>query len=298
MDKTVACTGFFDGVHKGHVSVFEKLKEESRSSGLSPCVITFWPHPRIVLNKDANNLRLLTTLDEKVSLIKKAGIDRTIVLPFTREFSEMSPEDFISEILVKKIRTAHLCIGYDHRIGKGGAADFDTISRICAKYGITTTGTAAVTVDDEEAGSGKIRRYLSEGNLGQARSMLGYDYFITGIVTHGNKLGRELGFPTANLSIDEPLKLIPAKGVYAAEATVDGKNCPGMLYIGNRPTIDNKPGIEINIFDFSENIYGKKITVDLKKYVRVEFKFGNVNELAEQLNDDKRIVEEYFNSYR
>lgn len=286
--KYVATTGFFDGVHKGHVAVLNRLKAVGLRLNLPVCVVTFWPHPRIVLNSEPEKLKLLSSVEEKKQRLENLGIDKVIIIPFTREFSEISPQQFIVDELVKKHNVAGLCVGYDHHVGKNRTGGFDTIKEICDGLGLYCEQVQPLIVDNRVISSQKIRKCLTEGNIEEANSMLGYSYTLTGTVVHGNKLGRTIGFPTANIELNST-KLIPSDGVYAVEVNLDNRSLNGMLYVGKKSSVDNsgKTFIEVNIFDFDEDIYNRKISVSLKHFIRNDMKFANVNDLKTQLTKDK-----------
>lgn len=294
MTEYIATTGFFDGVHRGHVSVLNRLKEVGAQLNLPVCVITFWPHPRIVLNKDKENLQLLSTIEEKKQRIKSLGIDKVFVIPFTKEFAGISPEEFIRDILIKEYHVKGLCVGYDHHIGKDRSGGFETIKKICDEQGIYCEQVNPLKDEDLVISSQKIRNNLQQGNLHIANSMLGYSYNLTGLVSHGMKLGRTIGFPTANIEMTDGYKLIPADGVYAVKIKVEGicENYKGMLYIGKKPTVDNsgKTVIEVNIFNFEGDIYNKDITVSFEYFVRGDMKFNSIDDMKIQLKRDKEVV--------
>jgi riboflavin kinase/FMN adenylyltransferase len=290
--KYIATTGFFDGVHKGHVAVLNRLKEIGLSLNMPVCVVTFWPHPRIVLNNDPEQLKLLSSIEEKKQRIEALGIDKVIIIPFTKEFSKISPRQFIADELVKKYNIAGLCVGYDHHIGKNRTGGFDAIKEICEELNLYCEQVKPLITDNRVISSQKIRTYLDGGNIEEANSMLGYSYTLTGTVIHGKKLGRTIGFPTANIEVTS-LKLIPCDGVYAVKIKLNNQNnLTGMLYIGKKTSVDSsgKTFIEVNIFDFDEDIYGREISVSLEYFVRKDMKFDNINEMKIQLTKDKKAI--------
>ncbi|MDR1896884.1 MAG: riboflavin biosynthesis protein RibF [Prevotellaceae bacterium] len=296
MTRYIATTGFFDGVHKGHVAVLERLKKVGGDLNLPVCVVTFWPHPRIVLNDDSDKLKLLSSVKEKKQYIESLGIHRVIVIPFTEKFSNISPKQFIVEELVEKYDIAGLCIGYDHHIGKNREGGFELIKEICNETGLYCERIPPLMIGDKIISSQKIRKYLLEGNVEEANFMLNYSYSLTGVVIHGQKLGGTIGFPTANIKVENDLKLIPAEGVYAVKVKIE--NCPkhlsGMLYIGKKAAANdpNKIFIEVNIFDFNDDLYGKQISVSFEYFVRKNMQFGNIREMKTQLTTDRQIVHE------
>ncbi|MDR3246826.1 MAG: riboflavin biosynthesis protein RibF [Prevotellaceae bacterium] len=294
MLKYIATTGFFDGVHKGHVAVLSRLKEIGLSLNMPVCVVTFWPHPRIVLNNEPEKLKLLSSIEEKKSRIESLGIDKVIIIPFTKEFSEISPEKFIVDELVGKYNIAGLCVGYDHHIGKDRTGGFDAIKEICRELNLYCEQVKPLITDSRVISSQKIRTYLAAGNIEDANSMLGYPYTLTGTVVHGKKLGRTIGFPTANIELTSP-KLIPCDGVYAVKIRLNNRNnLTGMLYIGKKSSVDSsgKTFIEVNIFDFDEDIYSREISVSFEYFVRKDMKFDNIDEMKIQLTKDKNLISE------
>jgi riboflavin kinase/FMN adenylyltransferase len=293
MEKYIATTGFFDGVHKGHVAVLNKLKETGLSFKLPVCAVTFWPHPRIVLNNEADKLKLLSSVEEKKQRIEALGVDKVIIIPFTRELSEMSSQQFIINELVKKYNIAGLCVGYDHHIGKNRTGGFDVIKKTCDEFGLYCEQIQPFTIDNQVISSQKIRKYLTDGNIKEANSMLGYLYSLTGIVVHGKKLGRTIGFPTANIEL-KSFKLIPHEGVYAVKINLDNqRNLKGMLYIGKKTSTDSseKTCIEVHIFDFDSDIYNREISVSFEYFVRSNMTFNSIDDMKTQLTEDKRLIE-------
>jgi riboflavin kinase/FMN adenylyltransferase len=287
----VATTGFFDGVHLGHRQLLTLLKETGVRLGLPTCVVTFDPHPRIVLNRNPEQLQILTTLEEKTRLLKDFGIEKVVALPFSKEFSEMSAEQFIVDELAGKLGVKALCVGYDHRMGHGGA-DYSEIKRICSNNGIFCERVEPAFLGKETISSQKIRNYLTNTRPDIACQMLGYPYSLTGTVEHGSKIGSKIGFPTANIAPDDGLKLIPSFGVYSSCISLGDRKFDGMLYVGRRPTVDTSENlvIEVNIFDFSENIYGQTITVSFERYLRGDMKFNSMTELVAQLEKDREAL--------
>ena len=284
----VVATGFFDGVHVGHRLVIEQLVAAAAARGDESMVITFWPHPRNVLQKEARSLRLLTTLAQKKQMLHDLGVDRVEVLSFTKDFSTMTMEDYLRHIMKEYGATAIL-LGYDNRIGCD-AADSDQVARMAVSLGLEVIRTEMVP---SEAGfavsSTKIRERLEAGDIKEASKMLGYDYSMHGVVVSGNRLGRTIGFPTANMQLYEPLKLVPGNGVYFVKVNVLDRVFYGMCNIGLRPTVGagNARTIETNIFGFDEDIYGLDIEVTFISRIREERKFGSLEELKHQLESDR-----------
>ena len=295
--KPVLTIGVFDGVHKGHISILTRLKKLAEEKDGESVVLTFWPHPRIVLEKDVDSLRLLNNIDEKKYLLTKTGIDHLIVLPFTKEFSELTACEFIEEYLVKKIRVEHLVVGYNHQFGKDRKAGYDFLSKCAAQFGFKIEKLDAKLVDNDRVSSTKIRGFLQSGELDVANKYLGYDYFISGNVVEGNQIGRKIGFPTANIKIPEPYKQVPKDGVYAVRVKMNGDSYFGMLNIGSRPTIEpvlRTKNIEVHIFGFNKKIYNQTITVSFVKRIRDERKFNSLDELKKQLEQDKIEIKQIF----
>ncbi|MFC2151384.1 bifunctional riboflavin kinase/FAD synthetase [Bacteroidota bacterium] len=289
--------GVFDGVHLGHQRVLDRLKEIAIKKDGESVVFTLWPHPRIVLDKDIDSLRLLNNIEEKKYLLSKTGIDHLIIVPFTKEFSQLSACEFIEEYLVKKIKVKHLVIGYNHQFGKDRKAGFEFLNSCANKFGFSIEKLDAKLVDNDTVSSTKIREFLASGELGIANNYLGYEYFISGNVVEGNQIGRKIGFPTANIKIPEPYKQVPKDGVYAVRVRLNGESFFGMLNIGTRPTIESIPdskNIEVHILEFDQKIYNQTVTVTFVKRIRDEKKFNNLEDLTKQLEKDKSEVTQLF----
>ncbi len=281
-------TGTFDGVHLGHRQIISKVTESARKMQGESVILTFYPHPRMVLFPDDNDLKLLNTQDEKIALLEQAGVDNLIIIPFTKEFSRLSSVEFVREILVTGIGTRKLVIGYDHHFGRNREGSFEHLKEYGPLYGFDVEEIPKQLVDDVAVSSTKIRNLLLEGNIREANNCLGYEYFFSGIVVKGKQLGRELGFPTANVHINDRYKLIPAIGIYAVKVIVDDAEYKGMMSIGVRPTIGGTPlTVEVNIFDFSQDIYSKEIRVKLVERLRDEQHFDSLEALKAQIQDDK-----------
>jgi len=287
----VVSMGTFDGVHIGHQTIIKKVKECAQKNNGESVVITFDPHPRIALHLDEENLKLLTSLKEKIYLFERNKIDNLIILPFTKEFSELSANDFIKDYIVGKLKTKILVIGYDHHFGNNRKADPESIYELSKKYNFDIEKVGQQKVLGHSISSTKIRDALVTGDIEKANELLGYEYVLSGEVIYGNQIGRTIGFPTANIFNDNRLKQIPANGVYAVKVNVENKIYTGMCNIGVRPTIDHGDlTVEINIFDFDKDIYGEKITVFFYKRIRSEKKFPNITALKEQLAKDKEEI--------
>ena len=294
----VVTSGTFDGVHVGHQKILGRLKELAQQTGGETVVVTFWPHPRMVLTPTEPPVQLLTTFEEKLALLEEVGIDHLVQIPFTKEFSQLSSDAFIRQVLVDKIGTQHLVIGYDHHFGRNREGSFDYLKEHAAEYGFVVEEISRQDIDRVGVSSTKIRRALAEGDVRTAREYLGRPYRLEGTVVKGDQLGRDLGYPTANLRIESPHKLIPADGIYAVYAWHRDRRYEGMLYIGHRPTIQGKTrNIEVNIFNFDQTIYDDELRVDLLDYVRGDMTFDTLEELTVQLGRDKQatvaILREY-----
>lgn len=286
-NQTIVTLGTFDGVHLGHKSILNKLKEASKNSDDKSLVLTFFPHPRMILQQDTD-IRLLNTIEEKAELLNNFGIDNLIIQKFDNTFSQLEPEDFVKQVLVDQFNIKKIIIGYDHRFGKNRAADIHDLINFGEKYNFEVEQISAQEIDDVSVSSTKIRTALKEGNITLANEYLGYNYFLNGIVVQGKQLGRTIGYPTANIRVTEGYKLIPAIGVYAAYIIVDAQKYFGMINIGTNPTLgDNPITIEMNIFDFNQDIYGKKVTIGFIEKIREQQKFNSLDELKAALKNDK-----------
>ncbi|NEM97486.1 bifunctional riboflavin kinase/FAD synthetase [Pontibacter burrus] len=284
----VVTSGTFDGVHVGHQKILQRVMERARQHNGQSVVITYWPHPRLVLFPEDNDLRLLSTIDERIEHLRSFGIDYLLIIPFTKDFSRTSSRSFISDILVKALHTKVLVIGYDHRFGKNREGSFEHLKAQKGKYGFEVEEIPREDIDNIGVSSTKIRKALETGDLETATSYLGRYYSLTSVVVEGNKLGRTIGYPTANLAIPHSHKLIPANGVYAVWATIDGERYPGMMNIGVRPTIDGAHlTMEVHLLNFDQDIYGQTITVSFVSYLRDEQRFNGLDALKAQLVKDK-----------
>ena len=286
----VVATGFFDGVHVGHRLVIQQLVEAAAVRGDESMVMTFWPHPRNVLQKEARTLRLLTTLAEKKQMLLDLGVDHIEVLPFTRDFSAMTTEQYL-RMLMEKYGAKTVLLGYDNRVGSD-ALDSDQVARTAESLGLEVIRTDMVpSAHGHAVSSTKIRQQLEAGDVQGAASMLGYDYSLHGVVVAGNRIGRTIGFPTANMQLYEPLKLVPGNGVYFVKVETVGRNLFGMCNIGHRPTVStgNARTIETNIFGFDEDIYGLDIKVTFLQKIRDEVRFDTLEDLKAQLEQDRDV---------
>lgn len=283
--KSVVTLGTFDGVHIGHQKIIKQLNKDKENA--NSALLTFFPHPRMVL-QDATDLKLLNTLEEKQQLLAKNGLDYLIIEPFTKEFSELSAVNFVRDILVNTLNTQKLVIGYDHRFGKNREGDFEHLKELSDLYDFNLEQIKAQDIKDVAVSSTKIRKALLEGDIKTANSYLGYAYLLTGNVVHGQGLGKKWKYPTINLAIPETYKLIPKTGVYLVKTALDNKTYFGIMNIGNRPTLNGKhQTIEVHLLDFNQDLYGKKIQIQLLKRLRDEQKFHSVNALIAQIKTDE-----------
>lgn len=288
LENAVVTSGTFDGVHLGHRKILNRLNEVAYQNKGESVVITFYPHPRSVISPDNQNVKLLSTLDEKIELLEKSGVQHLLIIPFTREFSELSSEEFIQKILVQTIGTKTLVIGYDHRFGKNREGGFDYLKANKERYGFEIEEISRQDIENMGVSSSKIRKALQEGEVPSADHFLGRNYSLSGVIVKGKQLGRTIGFPTANIQVREIAKLIPLDGVYAVKVSYKEKAFGGMLNIGNRPTVDGTyQTVEVNIFDFDQEIYGENLTVKFLQKIRNEQKFNGLDELKAQIVKDK-----------
>lgn len=292
LSHAVVTSGTFDGVHIGHQKILKSLNEIATEKGGESVVLTFWPHPRMVVSQDSQQLKLITTIEEKIAFIEKLGVHHLLVVPFTREFSELSAEKYVQEILINTIGTKTLVIGYDHRFGKNREGGFDYLEKNSNRFGIDLEEIPRQEIEDLTISSTKVRNALTNGDVALATNLLGRNYQFTGIVAKGRQLGRQLGFPTANVQVKENYKLIPANGVYAVRVNVREVIYKGIMNIGNRPTVEGVGRTqEVHIFDFNSDIYGELITVEIISFIRKEVKFSSIDELKNQIEIDSTAAE-------
>ena len=285
---TIVTIGTFDGVHLGHRAIFDKMNYEASKIDGETVVITFYPHPRIVLGLDSSSLKFINTHEKKINRLEEAGIDHLIIVSFTRQFAGTSSSDFIKDLVVDKIKPSKLIIGYDHHFGKNRRGSFDELAKLGREFGFSVEQVDEQKINDMPISSTKIRSLLNAGKVSVANMLLGYEYSITGKVVPGNAIGRKLGFPTANIEIADEYKLIAAVGVYACRVYWMGKCYKGMSNIGYRPTINHgELTIEVHIIDFNEQIYDQEITISFVDRMRDEKKFEHKEALIEQLKIDK-----------
>lgn len=291
----VLTVGTFDGVHYGHQQILGRLRDIARQIDGETVIMTFFPHPRMIIHPEDTSLKLLSTIDEKISLLEKNGIDHLLLIPFTRDFSNLSSAEFIEKILVSTIGVKKLVIGYDHRFGKNREGTFEDLCSSGRHYGFDVEEIPEQDIDHVAVSSTKIRIALGEGKVAIANQYLGYPYSISGEVVKGDQLGRKLGYPTANLHVEETYKLIPHDGIYAVNAVLDNQKWQGMLYIGHRPTVNGMArNIEVNIFDFHKEIYYRKLRLELLQFIREDRKFDSLEALTLQIGIDQRDCERFF----
>jgi len=287
----VVTIGTFDGVHIGHRKIISRIKELADSIGGETVILTFFPHPRMILHPEDESLKLITTIDEKALLMEQLGVDHLIITPFSRDFSNQTAEGYIRDVLVNKIGTKKIVIGYDHRFGKDRQGGLDDLLKLGPVYGFDVVEIPEQDINEVAISSTRIRNALLSNQIDLADSFLGYPFFITGTVIRGDQLGRELGYPTANIVVAEKYKLIPADGIFAVTVNVAGEQHKGMAYIGSRPTVNGiTRNIEVNIFDFNQDIYNQVIRMEFHHYVRGDVKFESLDQLKVQLAKDKEDV--------
>lgn len=282
----------FDGVHLGHKSIVDELIKVGSENNLETAVLTFWPHPRFVFNPN-ENLKLLNTLEEKQFLLEKCGIDTLFLKEFDEEFRNLTGEEFVRQILVDKLNIKYLIIGYDHSFGKNKSGNFELLQKLSEELGFEVERMEAINIHENNISSTKVRNALLAGNIKEANEMLGYYYSVSGTVVHGKKLGRTIGYPTANIETD-PIKLLPKKGAYIVEVFIKDEQYKGMLSIGTNPTVNGeKLTVEVYILDFEGDIYDEKITVAFRDFLHDEIKFEGLEKLIERLDEDKKLTEEF-----
>jgi riboflavin kinase/FMN adenylyltransferase len=288
----VLSLGMFDGVHFGHISIINLLKSVAQENNLETAILTFWPHPRKVFNPN-DEIKLLNTLNEKLNLLENANLDVVFLKSFDENFRNLTGEEFVRQILVQKLNVKHIIIGHDHVFGKNKSGNFELLQKLSKELDFVVQQLDAVKEGEFNISSTKIRNYLANGNIIGANKMLGYHYSVSGKVIDGKKLGRTIGYPTANIEVDE-LKLLPKKGAYIVEVYVKNKFYKGMLSIGTNPTVNgDKLTVEVYILDFNEDIYGEEITVKFRDFLHEEIKFESLEKLIERLDEDKRLTKEF-----
>jgi len=288
--KTILTLGTFDGVHIGHKKILERITQNTENGKYESLVLTFFPHPRMVL-QEKSEIKLLNTIAEKSKLLEETGIENLVIHPFNESFSRLTAEEFVHSILVDQFHIQKIIIGHDHRFGRNRTANIDDLIAFGTEYGFEVEQISAQEIQDVSVSSTKIRRALDEGNIALANDYLGYAYFLSGEVIKGKQLGRTIGFPTANIHIEEDYKKIPKNGVYIVKTIINEKEVFGMMNIGFNPTVNgDKKTIEVHLFEFDADIYGQKLEISLLEYIREEQKFGSLDLLTQQLNLDKKTA--------
>lgn len=290
---TVVTIGTFDGVHVGHKKIISKLVESAQANDWESLVLTFFPHPRMVLQKDAQ-IRLINTIDERASLLENQDLDHLVIHPFTKEFSRMTAQEFVEEILVNQLKAKKIIIGYDHRFGRNRNADITDLRKFGEQFGFEVEEISKQELEDVTISSTKVRRALEEGDVARANSYLGYPIMLNGKVVKGKSLGKTMGYPTANLNIKEDYKLIPAQGVYVVQSAINGKLVYGMMNIGTNPTVGGEvQTIETYFLDFDEDLYGQELHIEILERIREEKNFASVEELIEAMQEDEVFSRKY-----
>lgn len=292
----VTTIGTFDGIHIGHQKILKQVVQLAEDKGYIPVVLTLFPHPRMVLQKD-DSIKLLNTIEERIALLKSFGIKEVIVKKFTKDFANLSAQGYVKQILVDELNTKHIVIGYDHHFGKNRSANIKDLKAFAELYDFKVEEISAQDIEDVTVSSTKIRTALNEGEVDLANSFLGYNFFITGTVIKGRGLGRTIEFPTANINITATYKLIPGDGVYVVKSEIEGKTIFGMMNIGSNPTVDGKTrSIEVHFFNFNKDIYNSELKIEFLKRLRSEEKFENIEALKTQLRKDMKNASNYINA--
>ncbi len=295
LNQAVVTIGTFDGVHFGHQKIVKRLVELAKATGGESVILTFFPHPRLILDPENQDLKMINTIEQKAEILDNLGVDHLIIIPFTRDFSNLSAHEYIQQVLVETLGTKYIIVGYDHRFGKdrkGGMAALQAFSEI---YDYQIEEIKEQDINDVAVSSTKIRKALLKGDVALASEFLGYHFSLKGRVIKGDKIGRTIGFPTANIFIEETYKLIPSDGIYAVTLKMENESFKGMAYIGQRPTINGMTrNIEVNIFDFNKEIYGQTITMYFLEFLRHDVKFTGLEALKVQLQKDKEDTLNYF----
>ncbi|SKB86141.1 bifunctional riboflavin kinase/FAD synthetase [Daejeonella lutea] len=296
ISNAVVTIGTFDGVHIGHQKIISRLQEIARQKNGETVILTFFPHPRMILHPEDKAIKLITTMQEKAERLEALGIDHLIITPFTRDFSNLSPQEYIRKVLLDKIGTKHIVIGYDHRFGKDREGGLEHLQKFSSDFKFEVEEIPEQDINDVAVSSSKIRQAIFSGDVRTANDFLGYPFHLTGKVIKGDQIGRTLGFPTANLFVEEIYKLIPSDGIYAVNVEInrdsgDAQCLKGMAYIGHRPTINGMThNIEVNIFDFSQDIYNQTIRINFLNFIRPDEKFVSLEALKVQLAKDEEAV--------
>lgn len=299
---SVVTIGTFDGAHKGHQKILSRLNDRAKETQGESILFTFYPHPRMIVFPENHNLKLLQTIDEKIESLASFGLDNLIIYPFTKEFSRLTAFEFVRDILVEKLKVKTLVIGYDHQFGRNREGDLAFLKETAKIFDFDVEEISAEEVQEVNVSSTKIRQSLNNGNIERANEFLGRPFLCTGIVVEGKRLGRELGFPTLNIEVNNEHKILPKDGVYAVKVQIQGQHFKGMMNIGQNPTVQNnseqEKKLEVHIFDFDKEVYGAEVKVFFQKFVRDEKTFSNLEELKSQLIQDEKSVRTYFNTVR
>ena len=293
LSNSVVTIGTFDGVHIGHKKIIKRLIKIAKQENLQAVVLTFFPHPRMVVQNDTT-IKMLNTIDEKTKLLEAEGIDHLVVKKFTKEFSRLSAQEYVRDLLVETLHVKHIIIGYDHHFGRNRTANINDLKAFGEIYNFKVTEISAQEIDEVTVSSTKIRKALLEGDLKTANTFLGYNFMLSGTVVKGKGIGKQLDYPTANISIEESYKLIPKNGVYVVKAKIDDAVVFGMMNIGTNPTVEGKvQSIEVHFFNFSNDIYGLQLEVEILERLRDEHKFDSLDELKAQLSKDQKNSKQY-----
>tara|TARA_B100000767_G_scaffold272107_1_gene299100 strand:+ start:351 stop:1298 length:948 start_codon:yes stop_codon:yes gene_type:complete len=299
---SVVTIGTFDGAHKGHQKILSRLNDRAKETDGESILFTFYPHPRMIVFPETHNLKLLQTIEEKIESLASFGLDNLIIYPFTKDFSRLTAFEFVRDILVEKLKVKTLVIGYDHQFGRNREGDLEFLKETAKIFDFEVEEISAEEVQEVNVSSTKIRQSLNNGNIERANEFLGRPFLCTGTVVEGKRLGRELGFPTLNIQLNNEHKILPKDGVYAVQVQMGAASFNGMMNIGQNPTVQNdvdqEKKIEVHIFDFDKEVYGAEVKVFFEKYIRDEKTFSNLGELKSQLIQDENSVRTYFNSIR
>ena len=295
---SVVTIGTFDGVHIGHQKILKKLNNEASSINGESILFTFYPHPRMVVFPDSHNLKLIQTIDEKIESLRAYGLDNVIIYPFTKDFSRLTAFEFVRDILVNKLKVKKLVIGYDHQFGRNREGNIEFLRESAEMFDFEVIEISAQEIDEVNVSSTKIRNSIMDGNIDRANDFLGRPFRISGDVVKGNRLGRELGFPTLNLQLSNDHKIIPAEGVYAVEINLMNVVYKGMMNIGKNPTVSEilERKYEVHVFDFDQDVYGEHVAILFHQFIRKEKTFDNLEELKSQIQEDEKSIRHYFTS--
>lgn len=289
VNKPIVTVGTFDGVHIGHQRIIKRLKEIADKTKGETVLLTFFPHPRMILFPDSHGLKLINTLSEKIALLEQFGLDHLIILPFDKSFSQTEPEDYVKNFLIDKINLHTIVIGYDHQFGKNRKGNLSLLNKLAPKYNFRVEEISAQEIDEIKVSSTKIRHAITNGDIRVATQYLNHNFTLEGKVVEGKRIGRTIGYPTANIEMEFDYKIVPAKGVYVIQSVIDGEQYNGMLNIGNRPTVakEDNVTIEAHFFDLNKDLYDKTISIVFIEKLRNEMKFNSLDELKNQLHNDK-----------